>query len=138
MIGEMTFLNTKYAPPMISNNADVSPIVPGTNPKNDFITSTLFPCSITASGVAVVTPSYVKLVILAANEIIKKHLAPRAGFIKFCPNPPNTCFTTMIAKIPPRIGIQNGAPDGKFNASNSPVNAALKSPTVIGCFISFW
>ena len=36
-----------------------------------------------ASGVAPVTPSYVNEVIFPANEIIRKHLAPSAGFIKF-------------------------------------------------------
>src|SRR5699024_12486631 len=43
-----------------------------------------------------------------ANEINKKHLAASAGFIKFCPKPPNNCFTNKIAKTLPIIGIHHG------------------------------
>ena len=64
-------------------------MVPGIVPLNisrRFMALTPFALS-SASGVAVVTPSYVKLVICPANEISRKHLAPRAGFMKFCPRP---------------------------------------------------
>ena len=30
---------------------------------------------------------------LPVKEIRRKHLAPSAGFMKFCPNPPKSCFT---------------------------------------------
>ena len=71
MIGEITFLNTKYAPPMISNNADVSPIVPGIVPTSISNVFTVPPFFKIASGVAVAAPSQVKLVIAPAKEINK-------------------------------------------------------------------
>ena len=92
---------------------------------------------ICARGVAPVTPSYVKEVICPAKDTIKKHLAPSAGFIKFCPRPPNNCFTIMIANTLPMIAIQIGNVDERFNASKSPVTAALPSLTVKGSFIAF-
>lgn len=54
----------------------------------------------------------------------------RAGFIKFCPRPPKSCFTTIIAKILPSTGIQSGIPAGIFRPIRSPVTTALKSFTV--------
>src|SRR5699024_11792063 len=62
-------------------------------------------------------PILLKSVILAAKEIIRKHLAASAGFIIFCPRPPNSCFTTRIANTPPSTAIHHAAPDGRFRAS---------------------
>ena len=42
-----------------------------------------------------------KLVMSAGKEIMRKHLPPRAGFIKFWPSPPKICLTMMIANILP-------------------------------------
>ncbi len=64
------------------------------------------------------------------NASSKKHLAPSAGFIKFCPRPPNTILTTTIAKNPPTTPIHQGALGGRFNANNSPVTTAEKSVIV--------
>ena len=52
------------------------------------------------------------LSILPVKEINKKHLAAKAGFIKFCPKPPYSCLTTIIAKTPPIIGSHKGTVDG--------------------------
>ena len=94
--------------------------------------SALLPAStfarIAASGVAPEIPSYVKDVILPVKEISRKHLAASAGFIKFCPSPPNSCFTTRIANTLPRTPIQSGAVGGRFSASRSPVTTAPKNP----------
>ena len=60
----------------------------------------------------------------------RKHLAPRAGFIKFCPSPPKSIFTTKMAKTPPITPIHQGAVEGRFKAKRSPVTTAEKSPTV--------
>ena len=95
------------------------------------------PAFTAASGVAPDTASAtvrkvlsgtVKSHIFPAKEISRKHLAPRAGFIKFSPRPPNSIFTIIIAKAEPRIGIHHGTPTGRFMPSKSPVTTALKSP----------
>ena len=51
--------------------------------------------------------------------------------------PPNSIFTTSMAKTPPTAGIQSGAVEYKLIASTSPVTTADKSPIVTGSFISF-
>ena len=83
----------------------------------DYITITIGPGSFTG----------LRLAISAAKAIKRKQRAPRAGFIKFCPKPPNTIFTMMIANTPPRIASQIGKVDGKFNARSKPVTTADKS-----------
>ena len=127
----------RYMPPAINASAHVSPIVPAVVPRNMAFTSTLSPALRLASGVAVVTASYVNVVIFPVNDINRKHLAPNAGFMKFCPKPPKTCFTTMIAKKLPITGSQNGTSAGRFNASNNPVNAADRSMIVFLRSVSF-
>ena len=117
-------------------------MVPGTRPTIKDIRSTSFPALIAARGVApdiLSKPSFAeeKLFINPAKEIKRKHLAARAGFIKFCPSPPYSCFTTIIAKIPPRNGIHTGISGGMLRARIIPVTTALPSLTVIGFFISF-
>jgi hypothetical protein len=62
-------------------------------------------------------------------------LAASAGFMKFCPNPPNACFTKAIAANDPMAGIHNGTVDGNVYESNNPVTTALKSLIVIGFFL---
>ena len=122
---------------------DVSPMVPWILPKIRFLTGTEEPATKpwsrrAARGVAPVTPSTAPLklsdteksVILPAKEIIRKQRAARAGFIKFWPRPPKSCFTTIIAKILPSTGIQSGIPAGMFRPIRSPVTTALKSFTV--------
>ena len=83
MIGLITLRIIRYKPPTNRQIADVSPIVPAILPINISNTSTVPPLFNIASGVAVVTPSYVNVVIFPANDINRKHLAPSAGFIKF-------------------------------------------------------
>ena len=84
----------------------------------------------TASGVAPEYVSVTKLVIGPVNAIRRKHLAARAGFMKFCPIPPKSCFTTIIANIQPTISYPTFNVEGIFIAIKSPVTAALKSETV--------
>ena len=97
----ITFFIRRYAAPRRSASAEVSPIVPPIVPINILRTLVatcvlpspdarrsatavaLSPFLMIASGVAPVTPSYVNEVIFPANEIMRKHLAPSAGFIKF-------------------------------------------------------
>ena len=87
---------------------------------------------ITASGVAPDTPSNVKLVIGPVNARSRKHRAPSAGFIKFCPSPPKIIFTTTMANAPPMIGMKNGTVWDRFRPRSKPVTTQLKSPMV--CF----
>ncbi len=58
------------------------------------------------------------------KEINRKHLAASAGFMKFCPRPPNSIFTTRMANTPPTTPIHQGADAGRFSASSSPVTTA--------------
>ena len=115
----------------------VSPMVPAVVPRSIFIVSTLSPFFNNARGVAPVTPSYVKLVIVPAKETSRKHLPPSAGFIKFCPRPPNSIFTMTMANTLPSTACQTGRVWGRFSASRSPVTTALKSFTVLFLCISF-
>ena len=57
--------------------------------------------------------------------------------MKFCPIPPNSIFTIMIANTLPMAAIHQGIDDGRLRASNSPVTTALKSPIVTGSFMIF-
>ena len=104
-------------------------------PMNIDRTSTSPPAFSTARGVADETPSYIKLVICPANEMSRKHLAASAGFIKFCPSPPKSCFTTIIPKRQPRMTSPTGIVDGMLSAMRSPVTTALRSAIVMGFFI---
>ena len=138
-------LRIRMIAPITIAITDVSPMVPAIFPISMSMlftpSSAAFPASIlariVASGVAPDTPSYTKLVILPVKEIRRKHLAPSAGFMKFCPNPPKSCFTTRIANTLPMIPIQIGVVGGRLSASRSPVTAALKSLIVIFLCISF-
>ena len=106
---------------------------------NIFCKLTSPPAFKTASGVAEVTPSYTNVVIGLVKERRRKHLAARAGFIKFCPKPPNNCLTTIIANTEPKTPIHTGNVGGRLSASKSPVSAAEKSPIVdFLCIINFW
>ena len=82
------------------------------------------------SGVAPEYASYclqLKFVISAANAIKRKQRPPRAGFMKFCPRPPNSIFTITIAKTPPITASHHGRFTGRFNAKSKPVTTALRS-----------
>ena len=50
--------------------------------------------------------------------------------MKFCPRPPKSCLTTIIANTHPTISKPTFNVDGIFNAIRRPVTAALKSVTV--------
>ncbi len=76
-------------------------------------------------------------VILVGQEASKNALAANAGFIKFCPIPPKTCFTMMMAKAAPTTASHHGAVTGKLKASRIPVTTALQSLIVIGFLVSF-
>ena len=137
ILRSITPIKRRKIAPIIIAITDVSPIVPAVFPisiSNVFTLSPAFNC---ASGVAPDTPSYTNVVILPVNEISRKHLAPSAGFIKFCPNPPNSCFTTKIANTLPSTHIHQGAVGGKFSASRRPVTTALKSWIVTFLCINF-
>ncbi len=85
---EITFFTSRYAAPMSRATTDTSPMVPGIFPTNMAATSTVPPFFKAERGVAPDTPSSLKADIWLAKEIRRKHLAARAGFIKFCPKPP--------------------------------------------------
>lgn len=72
-----------------------------------------------------------------AKEISRKHLAPRAGFIKFWPSPPKSIFTTSMANIPPTAPIHQGTLTGRFSASSRPVTTAERSPMVFFLLVIF-
>ena len=55
----------------------------------------------------------------------RKHLAPSAGFIKFCPRPPKSCFTIKIPNTLPSAPIHHGAVGGILSPRSSPVTTAL-------------
>ena len=117
---------------------DVSPIVPAVFPISISLTLTLESPSflMSASGVApeyTSTPFLVtlKLVMSAANAMRRKHLPPSAGFIKFCPSPPNIHLTMMIANTPPSTASHHGSETGRFSAKSSPVTTALRSVIVL-------
>ena len=116
---------------------EVSPIVPLVLPISIANESTDSPAFRFARGVGPVTPSYTKFVIFPAKQIRRKQRAPRAGFMKFCPSPPKSCFTTMIAKKAPTTPIHHGSVGGRFSARSNPVTTALKSLIVTGLCMSF-
>ena len=94
----MTFLKTRYAAPIRRAITLTSPMVPGMFPIRSETRSTSPPALRYARGVAPETPSTTfvaqgiasteKSVMGFAKEIRRKHLAARAGFMKFCPSPP--------------------------------------------------
>ena len=69
------------------------------------------------------------------NRVKDNHDRPLlgAGFMKFCPSPPNRHFTTTIANTPPITASHHGRVAGRFNARSSPVTTALRSSIV--CFL---
>src|SRR5690554_2262629 len=98
------------------------------------------PHFIIANGVAVATTSGlvpVNVAMCCGHEASSIALAANAGFIKFEPNPPKSCLTTIIAKAEPIIGNHQGALAGKLNASNTPVITAEKSLIVTGLLNAF-
>ena len=139
----------RYNAPSNKNKILVSPITPPVKPKNisnkpgkSVEPSAFF---ITASGVALESPSTEAApnqkfddVVLTENDVIgpakhinRKQRAAKAGFMKLFPSPPNSSFTTIIAKKPPITGIHSGIVDGKFIPSNKPVTIALHSKDVL-------
>ena len=71
-------------------------------------------------GVADATASYlqsvgcVKFVIADANDTSITILAVIAGFAKFCPIPPKSCFTITIATNEPTMHIHSGIDTGRL------------------------
>ena len=131
----ITFITRRNTAPIKIAIMLVSPIVPAVRPITISNTFTPSPALIAASGVAPVYASQSKFVIMDVNEISRKQRAPSAGFMKFCPNPPKSIFTTIIANAPPITPIQSGALGGRFSASKSPVTTAEKSAIVTFFFI---
>ncbi len=116
-------------------------MVPGIFPRNILSTLTFARSPVflsTARGVAVVTPSYENDVILPANDMRRKHLAPSAGFMKLNPSPPKSCLTIIMANALPSIAIHTGTSGERFSARRSPVTTALRSLMVTFLFIIFW
>ena len=71
------------------------------------------------------------------NAVIIIILAVIAGLAKFCPIPPNSCFTTTMATTLPNAACQSGIVTGRLNASKSPVTTAERSDTVTSRLQSF-
>ncbi|MBT9150805.1 MAG: hypothetical protein DDT40_00984 [candidate division WS2 bacterium] len=57
-----------------------------------------------------------------------------AGLKRFLPNPPKSCFPTMMAKEAPIAAIYSGKEGDKLRPKSSPVTTALRSLTFIGFF----
>ena len=100
-----------------------------------------------ASGVATVTASTFEPkmesavpgathVAMMTGQENRNARAASAGFIKFCPMPPKSCLTTMIAKKSPMMSVQYGMVTGHTNASSNPVTTADRSPAVQSFFMS--
>ena len=120
----MTPTKMRKQAPITIATMEVSPMVPAVFPITILKIFTDSPLFNAARGVAPVYASQSKFVIMEVKDISRKHLAPSAGFIKFCPSPPNSIFTTRIAKIPPITPIHQGAETGRFSARSSPVTTA--------------
>ena len=99
MIGEMTFFQIRYTPPMSSASALTSPTEPPMKPRNISMLDGSFapapPSARIPSGVAPVVASVVSAILgsghvdmFAAKEMNRKILAVIAGFTKFFPIPP--------------------------------------------------
>ena len=117
-------------------------MVPGIFPMIMFMTSTRSPAFNAAKGVAPDTPSrgyrsQAKVVISFGKDRSRKHRPASAGFIKFCPMPPNSILATTMANTAPNAPIHRGALAGRFNASRSPVTTAEKSLMVTFCLQIF-
>ena len=84
------------------------------------------------SGVAMVVPSTTLLsaagtaqvVMMTGQDAMRKALAASAGFKKFFPRPPKSCFTMTMEKAAPTMGIHQGAPTGMTIAIRTPVTQA--------------
>ena len=133
----MTPVTIRNTAPARSATTLISPMVPGIRPMNMSIRFTALPLLSWARGVAVVTPSYVNDVIRAVKQISRKQRAPSAGFMKFCPSPPNSILTTIIAKAAPMTAIHHVASGGRLRARRSPVTTADRSPIVAFLRMSF-
>ena len=127
----ITPIKIKNTAPIKIATAEVSPMVPAVLPISRSIVFTASPLRIAASGVAPEYASMAKFVMSAANAISKKHRAPSAGFMKFCPKPPNIIFTMTIANTPPITASHQGSVAGRFKARRRPVTTALKSFIVL-------
>ena len=88
-------------------------MVPAVRPISISIVLTASPLRMAASGV---TLEYTSIPVLCDAKLChisskcnqRKHLAPSAGFMKFCPSPPNRHFTTTIANTPPITASHHG------------------------------
>ena len=84
-------------------------------PRNRFqrLAEVMVPWCMAARGVAEVTmsavekmpaafskPTFTQL-LMTTGQLNRKARAARAGFTKFLPMPPNSCFTTIMAKKSP-------------------------------------
>ncbi len=135
IVGSITFLTIKYMPPINRAIALVSPKEPPIKPRNisklDGTASE--PVAITPKGVGPVTASTIPISFLGKGQVVmgvakdinSTILAVIAGLTKFCPIPPNSCFTITIATKQPITAIQKGKLAGRLNASNTPVTTAL-------------
>ena len=75
------------------------------------------------------------MVMYPAKETMRNIRAVTAGFAKFCPRPPKSCFTITMAMKLPSPAIQNGTVTGRLSARITPVTAALRSPMVCSRFM---
>ena len=113
----------------------LTPETRGVGPVSTVFEFTITLVSETASGFQY--SGSAQVVIGAVSEIIRTIRAVIAGFAKFWPSPPKSCFTITIATKLPRTAIQKGSVTGRLSASMIPVTAALRSPIVCSLFIIF-
>jgi hypothetical protein len=68
----------------------------------------------------------------APNEAVKKTRAAMAGLNTLQPRPPNSDFVITMANALPSTAAHSGIVGGSDKARITPVNTALRSPTVLG------
>ena len=132
--------------------AETSPSEPPVRPRkrSSTLASGSAPTWRLAIGVAAVRPSSEAVVgfenagtctpertqvFMNSGQLNRKARAARAGLTMFAPMPPNSCFTTTMAKKSPIRIVQNGSVTGQTKATRMPVTTAERSPVVLSFFM---
>ena len=127
----------RIAPPIKISNADVSPTLPATLPRNSALYSSGLLSAVvkpSPSGVAVVTASAIHDDVGAihrardpANETDTNARPAIAGLKMLNPSPPKASLAIAMEKIAPTTTIHSGVRGGRMRTSRSPVTIALPS-----------
>ncbi len=119
-----------------------SPIQPGTQPMNKsrfegYAVECTVALEIMSMGVALETASNgvtnALLPLMNAGQLASSTArAVSAGLTKLSPRPPKSCLTSRMATALPMTIIHQGAVEGRFSPSSTPVTTAERSPAVMG------